>query len=99
MIERWISSPLKAMLLPIVLIYWALPPSGREIFDIPCIFTAFFGIHCPGCGMKTAIIQLLGMDYRRAVATNPLAPGALFTVTWVSVQQIRNLSFQRGSYA
>ena len=89
MLERWVGAPLKAGLLPLVLAYWLLPPDGRAILDVPCLFTALFGIQCPGCGMKTAILQLLGLDWRAAVATNPLAPGALIALIWVSVGQIK----------
>jgi Protein of unknown function (DUF2752) len=90
MLERWVGCPLKASLLPFVLIYWLLPPASRTLIDVPCLFTAVFGIHCPGCGMKTAIIQLLGLDWRGAVTTNPLAPGALAAVVWVSLNAIKN---------
>ena len=90
MLERWISAPLKAGLLPLVLAYWVLPADGRAMLDVPCLFTALFGMHCPGCGMKSAIVQLLGLDWRGAVATNPLAPGALVALSWVSVGEIKN---------
>jgi Protein of unknown function (DUF2752) len=90
MLERWVGAPLKAGLLPLVLAYWLLPPGARALLDVPCLFTAAFGVHCPGCGMKTAIIQLLGLDWRAAVATNPLAPGALVAVAWVSLEQLKH---------
>ena len=89
MLEQRASSLLKAALLPIVLFYWSLPPGARAFFYVPCLFTTFFGVHCPGCGMKTAIIQLLGLNWRAAVATNPLSPGALFSVIWVSFKEMK----------
>src|SRR5690349_4796306 len=90
------SSLLKASLLPLVLIYWALPPDGRAFLDVPCLFTAVFGIHCPGCGMKSAIIQLLGLNWREAVATNPLAPGALAALAWVSLKEMKQCLLEGG---
>jgi hypothetical protein len=90
MFERWVSSPLQAALLPLVLVYWLLPPGARAMLDVPCIFTTLFGVHCPGCGMKTAIIQLLGLDWRSAMATNPLSPAALGAVAWLSLKQLKH---------
>ena len=79
---------LKASLLPLVLLYWALPPDGRALLDVPCLFTLVFGIHCPGCGMKSAILHLLELDWRGAIAINPLAPLAFAALAWVSLQEM-----------
>ena len=86
-------------MLPLVLLYWALPAYGRAFLDIPCLFTAIFGVHCPGCGMKSAIIRLLGLDLRDAIAINPVAPGALAAIAWVSLQQMKQLISNRGLVA
>ena len=96
MVERSVSSLLKASLLPLVFVYWLLPPSDRSLLDVPCLFTALFGFHCPGCGMKAAIIQLLGLDWRGAISTNPLAPGALGALTWVSLKEVMDFTSKRG---
>ena len=38
----------------------------------PCLWTALFHHHCPGCGLTTALLQLLRLDVRGAWDANPL---------------------------
>jgi hypothetical protein len=83
-----IGTALKASLLPIAITYWLLPPHARAFLDVPCFFTAIFGIHCPGCGMKSAVVDLLNLEWRRALATNSLSPAALLSLAWVSASEI-----------
>src|SRR4051812_18215131 len=92
-----VSILLKASLLPLALLYSALPMSARAWLDVPCLFTAAFGIHCPGCGMKTAIVALLQLDWPGAISLNPLAPAALAALAWVSIRQSMELISNRGS--
>jgi hypothetical protein len=40
----------------------------------PCPFKALTGLPCPGCGLTTAIAELLGGDWRGAIATHAFAP-------------------------
>jgi hypothetical protein len=40
----------------------------------PCPFKAVFGIPCPGCGLTTAIGELLRGDWRAAYTTHAFAP-------------------------
>jgi hypothetical protein len=96
MFEASISCLLRASLLPLVLIYCLLPPAGRAFLDIPCLFTTIFAIHCPGCGMKTAIVQLVELDWKAAVATNPLALPAFAALAWVSIHELTNFYSNRG---
>ncbi len=39
-------------------------------FYIPCMFHAITGLQCPGCGITTAILSLLGGDLQGAVYAN-----------------------------
>lgn len=40
---------------------------------IPCLWTAIFGVHCPGCGLTTAMIRMLQLNFVAAWDSNPLA--------------------------
>jgi hypothetical protein len=37
---------------------------------IPCIWKSIFGVQCPGCGLTTAFISLIELDYRKAFESN-----------------------------
>ncbi|GIU70012.1 MAG: hypothetical protein KatS3mg002_1248 [Candidatus Woesearchaeota archaeon] len=39
---------------------------------IPCLFTTFLNIHCPGCGITHAFIELLSFNFTEAWYYNPL---------------------------
>lgn len=39
---------------------------------IPCLFKTAFGIHCPGCGLTSAFIELLKLNPQSAWDHNPL---------------------------
>jgi len=39
---------------------------------IPCLFTFLFGIHCWGCGMTHAILELIKLNFTGAYEENPL---------------------------
>lgn len=39
----------------------------------PCPFHSITGIQCPGCGMTRALIAIINMDLKRAVAFNPFS--------------------------
>ncbi len=38
----------------------------------PCLFTALFDIHCPGCGLTGAAIHLAKFEFLDAWRSNPL---------------------------
>ena len=46
-------------------------PSTSALFP-PCVFHAWTGLHCPGCGTLRAFHALSHGDWRSAVAFNPL---------------------------
>lgn len=66
------TAALQVALLPIVIIYVVLPVTWRRPVDVPCLFTRLFGIHCPGCGLKSSITALLSGDLHTSLAINPL---------------------------
>lgn len=37
---------------------------------IPCLWKTIFGFHCPGCGLTTALIGLMELDFRKAFESN-----------------------------
>lgn len=39
---------------------------------IPCLFKSSFGFNCPGCGLTTAFISLLKLDFKNAFDCNGL---------------------------
>lgn len=43
--------------------------SGIDIC-IPCIWKSLFGINCPGCGLTTAFISLMELNFNHAFEAN-----------------------------
>ena len=43
--------------------------SGIDVC-IPCLWKMIFGFHCPGCGLSTALISLMKLDFRGAFESN-----------------------------
>jgi len=39
---------------------------------IPCIWKSVFGFHCPSCGLTTAFISIIKLDFKNAIETNSL---------------------------
>ncbi len=37
---------------------------------IPCLWKSVFGFHCPGCGITTAFISLMNLDFSKAIQSN-----------------------------
>ena len=37
---------------------------------IPCIWKKIFGFQCPGCGLTTAFISLIKLDFKTAFESN-----------------------------
>lgn len=37
---------------------------------IPCLWKTIFGFHCPGCGLTTAFISLMKLDFSKAFESN-----------------------------
>lgn len=43
--------------------------SGIDIC-IPCIWKSIFGLNCPGCGLTTAFISLMELNFNHAFEAN-----------------------------
>jgi hypothetical protein len=71
--------------------YSFLPATIRDNVDIPCLFTWFAGIKCPGCGVKTAISELLAGDWQEAMNTNQAAPLVLAAMVLAAGREIRSV--------
>ncbi|MDD2636102.1 MAG: DUF2752 domain-containing protein [Bacteroidales bacterium] len=61
---------------------------------IPCIWYTLFDIRCPGCGLTTAFIHLLSLNFTAAWDANPLIfivlPGMSFYIIKDFLRFVRN---------
>ena len=64
----------KNKILTIVGFYFLFSSILKSVADIdiciPCIWKSIFGVHCPGCGLTTAFISLIELNFKNAFATN-----------------------------
>jgi len=71
-------------LLAIVLVYAGIGLLLRAFADInimpPCLYSTFFHIRCPGCGITTATTLILRGRFADAWHTNPLAFPAIIII-------------------
>lgn len=66
---------LPVIILPAVFCVYAF----RSFFPvIPCLFTTFLGIYCPGCGGTRALSALLHGHFLKSVWYHPLVPYGVF---------------------
>ena len=42
------------------------------LFKVPCLFLYLFDVHCPGCGMTRAFINVLRLDFYNAFYMHPM---------------------------
>jgi hypothetical protein len=63
-------------LICLVALYFAFSILLQMIFSVnimfPCIWKTLFNHECPGCGLTTALINLLRLDLSGAYRANPL---------------------------
>ncbi len=74
-----------------------------EAHQLPCLFKAFFGIDCPGCGFQTAVLCLLQGEWIASVIAYPaLMPLLLFMglaviricgVKMIGLNLLKNIGF------
>lgn len=50
---------------------------------IPCLWKAVTGYECPGCGLTTALIALLKMEWAYAWSANPMIYGIVPVVIFL----------------
>jgi hypothetical protein len=66
---------------------------------IPCIWSTVFGVHCPGCGLTTAMIHLVQLDPTGAWDKNPLVffilPAGVYFVVKDFLRFLSQFQFQR----
>ncbi|MGY8954162.1 MAG: DUF2752 domain-containing protein [Flavobacteriales bacterium] len=64
----------KNKILSIVCFYFLSSVILKAVADIdiciPCIWKSIFGVHCPGCGLTTAFISLIKLNFNNAFETN-----------------------------
>lgn len=57
----------RLLLLPVCLVYGAM-----LLADVPCLFTAWLGIPCPGCGMRRALAAAASLNFGEAFRLHPM---------------------------
>jgi hypothetical protein len=55
--------------------FWQLDGLVYSSWLPGCVFRAWTGVLCPGCGMGHALIHLSRFEWAAALAANPAAPG------------------------
>ena len=64
----------KNKILSIVCFYFLSSVILKAVADIdiciPCIWKSIFGVLCPGCGLTTAFISLIKLNFNNAFETN-----------------------------
>lgn len=62
--DKWDS---RWLLAPVCLAYGLM-----LLLDAPCLFSAWLGIPCPGCGMRRALAAALALDLGAAFRYHPM---------------------------
>lgn len=66
----------KNKIISTVVCYFLLSTLLKSVTDIdiciPCVWKSVFGFHCPGCGLTTAFISIIKLDFKNAIETNLL---------------------------
>jgi len=59
-----------------IVIYFAVSIGLKMFLSIdiliPCLWKTLFHFHCPGCGLTTAFIEILKLNFVNAFYANPL---------------------------
>jgi hypothetical protein len=78
--DNWFQIIYKYLLENIILsgivIYFIISIGIKMFFSIdvclPCLWNTLFHFHCPGCGLTTAFIEILKLNFSDAFHINPL---------------------------
>ncbi|WP_305805302.1 DUF2752 domain-containing protein [Stenotrophomonas sp. YIM B06876] len=74
-----------------VLLLWSFDPNAAGNPFPPCMFHAFTGYYCIGCGLTRALHALLHGDLLRAFALNPLG---LITLGLIPLMTLSSAGWQ-----
>lgn len=77
------------------LLYAFDPNSASSPFP-GCLFRAFTGLYCPGCGMTRMLHALVHGDLARAASMNALALAGLPVLGTFVVEQLAGMQLLRG---
>lgn len=66
--------------------------NGIDIM-IPCLWTTFTGVNCPGCGLTRALLLLSLLDFQGAWNMNPMIYIVAPTMSYYMVKDV--LSFRQ----
>ena len=47
-----------------------LKPTANIDICIPCLWKSIFGVQCHGCGLTTALMSLIELNFKKASETN-----------------------------
>jgi len=67
-----------------------------ESHTIPCMYKKFLGIECPGCGIQTALIELLKGNVLESIRTFPALLPTIFLVFFLILHLI--FKFRKGAF-
>ncbi len=67
---------LENIILSSIVLYFFVSIAIKIFFSIdiciPCLWKTLFHFHCPGCGLTTAFIEILQLNFVEAFRINPL---------------------------
>jgi hypothetical protein len=67
-----------------------------ESHQMPCLYKKFLGVECPGCGMQTALIELLKGNVIESIKIYPALIPTLFLVFFLILHLI--FKFKKGAF-
>jgi hypothetical protein len=68
-----------------------LPKEFQEILDIPCVFQEIFGFKCIGCGLKTALIEVMYGNFYNALKINKFSIIVFGIISYLSLNTAMNI--------
>lgn len=59
---------------------------------IPCIYSTFFDVKCPGCGLTSATILLIKGQFIKSFDTNPLVAVVIPSLVFFTLNDFKKFS-------